>query len=267
MRPVVNLKSLNRYLRKQHFKMETIAQVLNLVEIGDWAVTIDLKDAYHHIMIHKSHRKYLRFCVHGVAYQFRALCFGPSTAPRTFVKVSSVVVAHLRKLGLRLSNYLDDWLCLHKIRAVLLQNLSTALNLLSQLGWIVNIEKSQLVPCQTITYLGSLFSLQEGLVFPTQVRQKSLKLAVTKILSGNLTARDYMVLLGMIASCLELIPNAKLFMRPIQLHLLEHWNPKYMSMNFIVNITPQLAQNLNWWLQDQNIANGRSFSKMFFQKL
>ena len=261
MRPVVNLKPLNRYLRKQHFKMETMTKVLNLVEIGDWAVTLDLKDAYHHIMIHKSHRKFLRFYFQGVAYQFRALCFGPSTAPRTYVKISSVVVAHLRKLGLRLSSYLDDWLILNKVQDLLLRDINTALNLLSQLGWIVNKEKSQLVPCQLVIYLGSQFDLQKGLVFPTQERINKLKLAVQKILKGNITARDYMVLLGLIASCLEMIPNARLYMRPIQLHLLKHWNPTSLPMSFSIKVTPQLVHHLNWWSLDQNIAKGKSLSK------
>lgn len=35
---------------------------------------------------------------------------------------------------------------------------------------------------------------------------------------------------GEIASCLELIPNARLFMGPIQLHF-ENWNPSTISLD------------------------------------
>lgn len=51
MRPVINLRPLNRYLRKQHFKMETMTKVLNLVKQGDWSFSLDLSDAYLHIPI------------------------------------------------------------------------------------------------------------------------------------------------------------------------------------------------------------------------
>ena len=59
MRPVINLKPVNRYFVKKHFKMDTLSKVLNLVTKGDWALTIDLKDAYFHLKIFKGHRKYL----------------------------------------------------------------------------------------------------------------------------------------------------------------------------------------------------------------
>jgi hypothetical protein len=36
MRPVINLKPLNGYLKKTHFKMDTLSKVLNIVKTGDW---------------------------------------------------------------------------------------------------------------------------------------------------------------------------------------------------------------------------------------
>jgi len=110
LRPVINLKPLNQYLRKQHFKMDTLSKVLNLVKPQDWALSLDLKDAYFHIPIHNTHRKFLRFCIQGKMYQFVALCFGPAQAPRVFTKIVTVVAAHLRMQNVRLASYLDDWL-------------------------------------------------------------------------------------------------------------------------------------------------------------
>ena len=103
LRPVINLRPLNRYLKKQHFKMDSLSTVLNLVQQGDWAISLDLTDAYMHIPIHKAHKKFLRFCIQGKVYQFTCLCFGPAVAPRVFTKVVSVAAAHLRTLNLRLN--------------------------------------------------------------------------------------------------------------------------------------------------------------------
>ena len=96
MRPVINLRPLNRYLKKEHFKMDTLKKVINLVKPNDWAISLDLSDAYLHIPIFQKHRKYLRFCIAGQCWQWKCLCFGPSTAPRVFSKVISVIAAHLR---------------------------------------------------------------------------------------------------------------------------------------------------------------------------
>ena len=99
MRPVINLKPLNGYLTKTHFKMDTLSKVLNLVKTGDWAISLDLNDAYLHVPKFHSHRKYLRFCIQNQCYQFKVLCFAPTSAPRVFTKIVAVVAAYLRSLG------------------------------------------------------------------------------------------------------------------------------------------------------------------------
>ncbi|CAC5366749.1 unnamed protein product [Mytilus coruscus] len=67
--------------------MDSLNIVLNLLQKGDWAISLDLKDAYFHIPIHETHTKYLRFCVNNQCYQFRVLFFGPTPAPRIFTSV------------------------------------------------------------------------------------------------------------------------------------------------------------------------------------
>ena len=59
MRPVINLRPLNNFLRHEHFKMEGIHVVKDLLRQGDWLTRIDLKDAYFAIPIHTQDRKYL----------------------------------------------------------------------------------------------------------------------------------------------------------------------------------------------------------------
>ena len=94
----------------------------------------------------KKHRKYLRFCFQNQVYQFRALCFGPTVSPRLFTKVVVVVTAHLHRQSIRLASYLDDWLAVNQLRRMLLQNRDVILNLLFHLEFIVNKDKSVLLP-------------------------------------------------------------------------------------------------------------------------
>ena len=63
--------------------------------------SLDLKDAYFQIPIHPSLRKLLRFTSEGTVYQFRALCYGLSTAPQAFTRVFAAVSAWAHTHGIR----------------------------------------------------------------------------------------------------------------------------------------------------------------------
>ncbi len=76
------------------FKMLTLRQVVSQIRSEDWFVTIDLKDAYFHVSIFPTHRKFL-------------LPFGLALSPRTFRKCVDAALAPLRLQGIRILNYID----------------------------------------------------------------------------------------------------------------------------------------------------------------
>ena len=84
LRPLINLPSLNQYINKQHFKMETVKSVRQSIIANDWAVSIDLTDAYLHVPIHLTSRKYFRFVYEHQVFQFTALPFVMSLSPWFF---------------------------------------------------------------------------------------------------------------------------------------------------------------------------------------
>ena len=86
-------KASGGFVQLTSFKMETVASVLLSVREGDFLASLDLKDVYFQIPIHRSSRKLLRFMLEGTVYQFRALCFGLSTAPQVFTRVFAAVSA------------------------------------------------------------------------------------------------------------------------------------------------------------------------------
>ena len=187
--------------------MNTMKTVLNLVKKADWAFSVDLKDAYCHILIHPSHRKYLRFCIKGEAYQYRVLAFGSKTSPRVFTKVEAVVAAHLRMQSISIAVYSNDWLALNAIRQMPLRDRKRILQLLSRLGFLINSEMSNLEPTQDITYL---FGLDKRIVLPTPDRMLKLREVVTNLMGKVVHARQYLQTLSVMASCIELILNARL---------------------------------------------------------
>jgi hypothetical protein len=65
------------------------------------------------------------------------MAFGLAPAPRVFTKLMKVVVASLRKKGIRLVIYLDDLLFFSKTREGALSDLSTAISLLESWGLLL----------------------------------------------------------------------------------------------------------------------------------
>jgi hypothetical protein len=91
---------------KKHFKMVTLREVIAAVQPGDWLISMDLKDAYFHVPIRPSQRKYLRFAFQGKVYQFKVLPFGATATPRLFTQVLVEVMALIRKGG---DSYTPSW--------------------------------------------------------------------------------------------------------------------------------------------------------------
>ncbi|KAL8579158.1 hypothetical protein ACOMHN_010742 [Nucella lapillus] len=111
-RPILDLSPLNKFIRDIKFRMESTSSFRESIRSGDWAASIDLKDAYFHITLAQAHRKYLRFVWWGRTFQFKALPFGLSLAPFVFTKVCTEVASLARTRATRLRCYLDDWLIL-----------------------------------------------------------------------------------------------------------------------------------------------------------
>ena len=138
-RPVIDLSHLNRFVDVSHFRMETIQSVLLSVRQGDWMASIDLKEAYLQVPVHPDSCHLLRFVSKGHVFQFKALCFGLSTAPQVFTRVMASVSAILHSMGIRMRRYLDDWLVQSSSQASLLRDLQTVLQLCHELGIVVNL--------------------------------------------------------------------------------------------------------------------------------
>ena len=115
---------------------------------------IDLKNAYHHILIHVNIRKCFRFVIAGKTYQFCVLPFGLLTAPWEFTKTLAPVVQLLRTQGIRVHAYLDDWIIQADSPKQSLQHTRQTIQLLQTLGWTINWKKSLLKSSCILDFLG-----------------------------------------------------------------------------------------------------------------
>ena len=165
-RPVIDLTRLNTFLHIEKFKMETPESIRTSLIPGEWVSSIDLSDTYLHIPIHPHSRKYLRFRYRSQVFQFTALPFGLATALQVFTMIVKEVKLMALSRGLRLHQYLDDWLIRSQSQEEAQVNNQAVVDLTQSLGWIINQEKSELKPTQLFSFTGYEYHLDSALVKP-----------------------------------------------------------------------------------------------------
>ena len=165
LRPVIDLSQLNHHLDIPHFKMETQASVRSAIRQGEWAVSVNIRDAYHHVPMSRAVHRYLRFKVNHCIYQFTCLPFSLATSLE-FTKLLRPVVALLQLKGVRLRVYLDDWLIRASSPAQAQLHANLVIRVLQHLGCIINFDKSELQPSQTFDFIGMQFGTITHTVVP-----------------------------------------------------------------------------------------------------
>ena len=260
-RPVIALSHLIRFVDVSHFQMETIQSVLLSVRQGDWMASIDLKEAYLQVPVHPASRHFLRFMFRGTVYQFKALCFGLSTAPQVFTRVMAPVSAILHSLGIRMRRYLDDWLVQSSSRESLLEDLQTVLQLCQELGIVINPQKSYLIPSQVVQYLGVVIDSTSFRASPSVERISRLRSAAAEFQScASPTASLWLSLLGVLSSLAHLVPGGRLRLRSLQLCLHRSWNRQDLEAPVLVSM--ECLHDLQWWLHLPRLSLGVSLRQV-----
>ena len=123
----------------------------------------------------------------------------------------------------------------------------TALPFGRSLGWVVNMDKSELVPQQTFDFVGYHFDLSQGLVKPTQERWRSLSQKLNLLLGLECcSVRQLMSLIGLLTATEKQVVSGRLHMRPIQWHLKK-----------VIPIPSSLHVHLRWWLDPAKVLSGQ----------
>ncbi|XP_038128389.1 uncharacterized protein LOC119774782 [Cyprinodon tularosa] len=217
IRPILDLRALNKFLRKYKFRMLTHAALLRLVRPNDWFSSVDLKDAYFHIPIYPPHRQYLRFAFQGVCYEYGVLPFGLSLSPRVFIRCTEAAVAPLRRRGIRLAVYLDDWLLLAQSEQEARVHTHIVTTHLMDLGFVINMEKSHLSPTQEICFLGLSLRSVPFTARLSEERVTTFRACLAQFrLHRSVQFRLCLRLLGVMASAILVIRLGRLHMRNFQ---------------------------------------------------
>ena len=202
----------------------------------------------------------VRFMSEGTVYQFRALCFGLSTAPQVFTRVFAAVSAWAHSRGIRLLRYLDDWLVLSSSEKRAKQAVQSLLSLCHTLGIVINEKKSDLVPSQAAKYLGMTIDTGAGKVFLSLARvEKFLSVAERFCAMESPPAQLWQVILGHLASLERLVPHGRLRMLSLQWQLKMHWSPESDPPSLPVALLEEARRDLSWWMVRDHLLTGVRF--------
>ena len=206
-------------------------------------------------------RHFLRFVFRARVFQFKALCFGLSTAPQVFTRVMAPVSAMLHSMGICMRRYLDDWLVQSSSQASLLRDLQTVLQLCHELGIVVNPQKSNLVPSQVVQYLGVVIDAKTFRASPSQERiSKLLSTAAEFQSSASPPASLWLLLLGVLSLLAHLVPGGRLRMRSLQICLHRSWDRQDLEAS--VSASVECLRDLQWWLHLPRLSLGVSLCQV-----
>ena len=259
LRPVINLRPLNKFIIHKHFKMENLQNVTQLVRKGDYMVTIDLKDAYFSIPIHQSHRKFLRFSWRNQLFQFAALPFGLTSAPRVFTKVLKPVIANMRQRGIRCLIYIDDLIIVASSKMECNEQAAFAVQLLTDLGFNVNMEKSNLVPKTRVEFLGFVLdSLRMELFLPEKKKEDILQRIRNLLMSRQILVRQISSMVGLMQSAKWAVMPAVIYYRFLQRDLNSALEETGRDYDSLIMLSQEARQELKMWLTNLEMWHGRA---------
>ena len=261
LRGCIDLRTINPFLRYEHFKMEGTHTLASMLRRRDWMTKIDLSDFYMHLPIAEADRKYFRFMFNGIKYECVAMPFGLAPAPRIATKFLQPVIKYLRRRGVRCTVYIDDIIILARSRVQSLKHTQLAVDLLHSLGFGIHPDKLQGVPRQSVEFLGfQVNSVKMQFRVPlNKIRdlRRQIHLTLLQSQKGQLTVRRFASLIGKINFLRGAVSAAPLHIWPLlQLHSkafkrASEWD-KHMTLS------PRATEELRWWQEEVTEWNGKS---------
>ena len=218
---------------------------------------LDLKDAYISVLLNPASRKLARFLWSGKLYESLCLCFGLRPAPRIFTKLIKIPALVLRHLNIPIKIYLDDMLLIdHTIEEPLMAR-DTVIFLLQQLGFVLNLKKSELTPTQRIEFLGvTIDSLTMTLSLPEKKVSKVQKQFQELLQKTKKSILELKKLAGLLPSTIQAVLPVQINFRYLQQQPIEALKTEGLCCKKVI-LNGNSKEELQWWIKNLKICNGR----------
>ena len=247
-------RQLNKSSSRSKFQMEGIQQVAELIQLGDFATLVDLKDCYLTLGLHPAHRKYCRFrSPDNKRYQWKTVSFGTAEAPQICTKILKPLVRILKSMNVRCLIYIDDLIVLDQDMTRCARAMGIAMQLFqTECGLQLKLSKGQLTPSQVFVMLGFVWDSRSMRVRVPDKRLKGVQRTAARLLTMpplQVRTRDLGRFVGQAVACQRGIKPAKRRLLYIQ-HALSKavrsggWTGR-------ATLTAQAREALSWWTSEE----------------
>ncbi|WAR19980.1 hypothetical protein MAR_001818 [Mya arenaria] len=220
-RVILKLKSLNESIEYIHFKMESLHAAM-YTAFNTWLFhgVNRLKDAYYTVNIYMTS------------------------------KLLKPVFSCLRMKGFPSVVYLNDSYLQGTTYAECLENVSVTQELLADIGFVINNEKSLFIPTQELVFLGCILNSNNITISFTEQKMQTIKLAIQTLQnSAYYTIRQVAEIIGKMISYSKAIPYWILYTKVLEQDKTSAL--KYNKGNFDSHMTLSAESliDLDWWLR------------------
>ena len=140
--------------------MESLQNVLELIRPGVYVASIDLKDAFYSVPVHKNHQPYLTFFIEEYL-KFVCMPNGYGPAMQIFTKISKIPFSIFREKCFLSAVYVDDSYLQGDDYEDCFSNILNTIEILRSLAITIHPGKSKFILTQCISYFGFILSLSK----------------------------------------------------------------------------------------------------------
>ena len=247
-RMILNLKRLNKFVDYKYFKMESLQNVLELIRPGIYMASIDLKDAFYSVPIHKNHQAYLAFFVEEY-FKFVCMPYGYGPAMRIFTKISKIPFSILREKGFLSVVYVDDSYLQGDDYEDCFSNVLNTIEILRSLGFTIHPEKSKFIPTQCITFLGFILnSVQMTITLILEKKEQILNLCHEILKEDVVTIRFLSKLIGNLVAAFPAVTLGPFYYRALEMDKAKALRLSNGNYDASVRLSNEAKKELSWWI-------------------
>lgn len=250
-RLILNLKKFNEWLPYFHFKMDTFETTLKLVTKDMYMCSIDIRHAYYSIGIAKEHQMYLRFQWRNKIYQFTALPNGLAHGPLVFTRLLKPVYATLRNKGHISSGFIDDSFLGGKTVTECELNVHDTVSLMTSLGFMINKEKSVMIPTKKIVHLGFWIDSELMIVYlPDEKKVQIISKCQELSFTNRASIRQVAQVIGLMVAAFPAVEYGKLHYRSLEMEKSSALKRNRGNFEAKMTITISMKNDLYWWINN-----------------
>ena len=187
----------------------------------------------------------------GQLFQFMVLPNGYTGGPRKFTKLLKPVLASLRKREIPLAAFLDDLIIFGNGFKECRENILAVLNLLQELGFVINSKKSVFVPSTCLEFLGVVINSITMEVTLTEGKKVAIKELCSQTLAAKkVTIRHVARLLGKFSSSLVAVPEGKLHFRYLDKNKTTELIRRKGKFDKNMTLIAEAREEIHWWREN-----------------